>query len=190
VREKYDSVSKSSRIQSIAKYTLTFGITHWEATQRVMAAKLTRLTHKIAIQLHLVTKSSTICSSRSRRPVRNILDTPSYVLWNMTQLKSPHSITNQSSHSTSGRNVILNTFLLVTRKLCFQDARFEVFKAMKMQSLNFWVLMACSDVVWHGYTASQYRRPRLESSCPMEKLISIRDLQQKSHLCHTHKVRR
>jgi hypothetical protein len=34
---------------------LTFGIiTHWEAIQRVMAAKLARLTHKIAIQLHLV----------------------------------------------------------------------------------------------------------------------------------------
>jgi len=32
-----------------------------------MIAKLTRLTHKIAIQLHLVAESCTICSSRSRR---------------------------------------------------------------------------------------------------------------------------
>jgi len=31
----------------------------------VMAAKLTRLTHKIAIKLHLVAESCTICSSRS-----------------------------------------------------------------------------------------------------------------------------
>jgi hypothetical protein len=30
-----------------------------------MAAKLTRLTHKIAIQLHLMADSCTICSSRS-----------------------------------------------------------------------------------------------------------------------------
>jgi hypothetical protein len=45
-----------------------------------MAAKLTRLTHKIAIQLHLVAESSTICSSRSRRPVRKLLCTPSYVV--------------------------------------------------------------------------------------------------------------
>jgi hypothetical protein len=52
--------------------------TCWEATQRVMAAKLTRLTHKIAIQLHLVAESCTICSSRSRSPVRKLLDTPSY----------------------------------------------------------------------------------------------------------------
>jgi hypothetical protein len=52
--------------------------TRWEATQRVMAVKLTRLTHKIAIQLHLVVDSYTICSSRSRRPVRKLLDTPSY----------------------------------------------------------------------------------------------------------------
>jgi hypothetical protein len=31
--------------------------TGWEATQRIMAAKLTRLIHKIAIQLHLVAES-------------------------------------------------------------------------------------------------------------------------------------
>jgi hypothetical protein len=35
-----------------------------------MAAKLTRLTHKIAMQLHLVAESCTICTSRSRRPAR------------------------------------------------------------------------------------------------------------------------
>jgi hypothetical protein len=31
--------------------------TRWEATLRVMAAKLTRLTYKIAIQLHLVAET-------------------------------------------------------------------------------------------------------------------------------------
>jgi hypothetical protein len=45
-----------------------------------MAAKLTTLTQKIATQLHLVAESCTICSSRSRRPVRKLLDTPSYVV--------------------------------------------------------------------------------------------------------------
>jgi hypothetical protein len=50
-----------------------------EATQRVMAAKLTRLSHEILIQLHLVAEGCTICSSRSRRPVRKLLDTPSYL---------------------------------------------------------------------------------------------------------------
>jgi len=43
-----------------------------------MTAKLTSLTHKIAIQLHLVAESCTICYSRSRRPVRKLLGTPSY----------------------------------------------------------------------------------------------------------------
>jgi len=43
-----------------------------------MATKLTRLTHKIAIQLQLVAESCTICSSCSGRPVRKLLDTPSY----------------------------------------------------------------------------------------------------------------
>jgi hypothetical protein len=43
-----------------------------------MTAKLTRLTHKIAIQLHLVAESCTIFSSVFRQPVRKLLDTPSY----------------------------------------------------------------------------------------------------------------
>jgi len=42
-----------------------------------MAAKLIRLTHKIAIQLHLVAEGCTISSSHSWRPVRQLLDTPS-----------------------------------------------------------------------------------------------------------------
>jgi hypothetical protein len=53
----------------ITKYTFTTINTCWEATQRVMAAKLTRLTHKIVIHLHLVAESCTICSSCSRQPV-------------------------------------------------------------------------------------------------------------------------
>jgi hypothetical protein len=44
-----------------------------------MAAKVTKLTHKIATQLHLVAESCTICSSRSRRPVRKLLDTTTYM---------------------------------------------------------------------------------------------------------------
>jgi hypothetical protein len=74
----YDGVSKSFRIESITKYTPTRD-TRWEAKQRVMAAKLTKLTHKIAIQLHLLAESCTICSSRSRQPVRKLSDTPSYI---------------------------------------------------------------------------------------------------------------
>jgi len=43
-----------------------------------MALKLTRLTHKMAIPLHLVTESYTIYSSRARRPFRKLLVTSSY----------------------------------------------------------------------------------------------------------------
>jgi hypothetical protein len=75
----HEAVSISFRTKSITKYTLTTINTRWEATQRVMTAKLTRLTHKTAIQLHLVAESCTICSSLSRRPVRKLLDTPSYM---------------------------------------------------------------------------------------------------------------
>jgi hypothetical protein len=77
----YEGVSKSFRTESITKCSLTTINTRWKATQRVMTAKLTRLTHKIAIQLHLVAESFTICGSRSRRPVRKLLETPSYSRW-------------------------------------------------------------------------------------------------------------
>jgi hypothetical protein len=64
----------------MTKYTLTTINARCEAAQSVMAAKLTRLTHKIAIQLHLVAESCTIFSSRSSWPVRKLLDTLSYIL--------------------------------------------------------------------------------------------------------------
>jgi hypothetical protein len=44
----------------------------------VMAAKLTRLTHKIAVQLHLVAKRYTTYSSRSRRQSGNFWIYPLY----------------------------------------------------------------------------------------------------------------
>jgi len=65
-----------------------------------MAAKLTRLTHKIAIQLHLVAESYTICSSRSRQPVRKLLDTPLYIT----------TIKNNFDISTSGTKFRIETF--------------------------------------------------------------------------------
>jgi len=43
-----------------------------------MAAKLAGLTHKIAMHMYLVAESCIIYSFRSRRPVRKLLDTPSY----------------------------------------------------------------------------------------------------------------
>jgi len=79
----YEGVTKSFRTESITKYRLTFGITRWEATKRVMAARLTRPTHKIVIQLHLVAESRTICSSSSRQSVQKILDTPSYIMFSI-----------------------------------------------------------------------------------------------------------
>jgi len=44
-----------------------------------MTTILTRLTHKIAMQLQPVAESCTICSSCSRRRVWKLLDTPSYM---------------------------------------------------------------------------------------------------------------
>jgi hypothetical protein len=71
----HEDVSKTFRTESINeinnnKHSVRSNI------QRVMAAKLTKVTHKIAIQLHLVAESCTICSSRSRQPAGNFLIHP------------------------------------------------------------------------------------------------------------------
>jgi hypothetical protein len=82
----YEGVSKSFRTESITKQTTN---TCWEATQRVMTAKLTRLTHKIMIQLHVVAESCTICSSRSRWPVQKLLDAPYLLTHSLTHSLTP-----------------------------------------------------------------------------------------------------
>jgi hypothetical protein len=84
-----------------------FSITRREATQRVMAAKLTRLTHKIAIQMHVVAESCAICSSRSRRPVRKLLVTHPRIeakkFTNFTMLPQLlFSVIRRIFHSSSG----------------------------------------------------------------------------------------
>jgi hypothetical protein len=60
-----------------------------------MAAKLTTPTHKIAKQLHLVAESSIMCSSRARRPVRKLLDTPSYTVFRVPLHRSATMILSE-----------------------------------------------------------------------------------------------
>jgi hypothetical protein len=83
---EYERIPKSYRTESITKWTTTIN-THWEATKRITAVKLTRLTHKIAIQLHLVAESCIIYISHSRVPVRKLLATPSYAYPLFTSFK-------------------------------------------------------------------------------------------------------
>jgi hypothetical protein len=59
-----------------------------------MASKLTKLAQKIAIQLHLVAESYTIYSSRSRWPVRKLLDTTSYSVISLLFLGFERNIIN------------------------------------------------------------------------------------------------
>jgi hypothetical protein len=72
-----------------------------------MAAKLTRVTHKIAIQLYLVAESCTTCSSRSKRPVRKLLDTPSYSLFLhlFPQSKSHEHARKRPEHGMTWRGI-------------------------------------------------------------------------------------
>jgi hypothetical protein len=120
----YEGVSKSFRTESITKYMLTYGITHWEATQRVMAAKLTRLTHKIAIQLHLVAESRTICSSRSRRLVRILLDTPSCIVHTRTQ-NSESQLSGLVFELYSRRNPVWTGYTAILTVFLWFSAIFE-----------------------------------------------------------------
>jgi hypothetical protein len=73
-----------------------------------MAAKLTRLTHKIAIHLHIVAESCPICSSRSRWPVQ----------------KHPHIIQCYLEEQTYHNQVLLHNQVLfqfiVRTVLCLQ----------------------------------------------------------------------
>jgi hypothetical protein len=88
--------------------------TRWEATQRVMAPKLTRLTHKLATQLHLLAESYTISSSRSRRSVRKLLDTPSYVF-------SEHTAHVDLSHSSWVLIRFVMSGLVSRSSVCWTD---------------------------------------------------------------------
>jgi hypothetical protein len=99
---RYEAVSKSFRTESVTKSTTTNF--RWEATQRVVASKLTIPTNKIAIQLHLVAENCSICSSRSRRPVRKLLDTPSYVRCD----RFPQNMNPESFHMYQWCKIVFN----------------------------------------------------------------------------------
>jgi hypothetical protein len=82
-----------------------------EATQGVVAAKLTRLTHKTAMQLHLVPENCTTCSSRSRRPVRKLLDTPSYFNFSRPLLRVVSHVPGlYLIHTRDQRYILLSRF--------------------------------------------------------------------------------
>jgi hypothetical protein len=76
-----------------------------------MAAKLTRLTHKIATQLHLVAEGCTIFISRARRPVRKIMDTPSYDKLHGTQLSLQSWQLNQLAKKFSSENSYIKSLV-------------------------------------------------------------------------------
>jgi hypothetical protein len=118
----------------IKKYTLTTINTRWEATQRVMAAKLTRLTHKIPIQLYLVAESCTICSSCSRRPVRKLLDTHSYICKTKNSIQVNIFISILQQHLIS-QDV---SFLEVLLPKLHKNSYMSYARYMHRQSQNFW----------------------------------------------------
>jgi hypothetical protein len=76
----FSSTKVYPKVSGLSHNEITTITIRWEATRRVMEAKLTIVTHKIAIQVNLVTESCTTCSSRSRLPVRKLLDTLSYII--------------------------------------------------------------------------------------------------------------
>jgi hypothetical protein len=105
-------------IQKFPDWVIQIINTYWEATQGIIAAKVTRLTHRIAIQLHLVAESCTICSSRSRWPVRKLLDTPLYVsllTLNSTCLYINIALSATDVSADRGKDHVLVTFTLLNQ---------------------------------------------------------------------------
>jgi len=101
-----------------------------------MAAKLIILTYKIVIHLHLAAESSTICISRSRRPVRKISYTPSYtIVTNLTHIQ-------------------FHTLLYYYPQFSSRfSTRLDIFTTMNFQVTFFYVMTSCSE-------ALEYRRFR------------------------------
>jgi hypothetical protein len=126
----------------ITKETTTTTKTRSEATQRVMAVKLTRLNHKVAIQLHLVAESCTICSSRSRRPVRKLLDTLWYASYpRSTGIKRPE---READHSPPSSAEVKNTW-------SYTSTPQYVFVA--------WCLVGHRDNFTSGYSTTAVKHP-------------------------------
>jgi hypothetical protein len=78
---RYEGVSKSFRTESnneIYAYNKKHSL---RSNTKGYSSKTHRLTHEKAIQLHLVAENCTIYRSRYRRPVRKLLDTPSYAFF-------------------------------------------------------------------------------------------------------------
>jgi hypothetical protein len=159
-------------------------MTRWEATQRVMVAKLTRLTHKIAIQLHLVADSCTTCSSRCRRPVRKLLVTPSYFFSKVTfstedfnkvhagRLTRRHGMKTYGSWGIAPR--VLTSSLCGGKWLASHPGRFTARnRAPVIHWIGCWVDPRVDLVV--VAKKKKYPLPRREtnSSRPVHSLIAI-----------------
>jgi hypothetical protein len=79
-----------------------------------MAAKLTTLIHEMAMQLHLVAESCTICGYRSRRPVRKLLDTPWYLeaVSSIPNLRIHHALVTETHITWNNSNQDYKYFLI------------------------------------------------------------------------------
>jgi len=99
----------------------------------VMAAKITRLIHKIAIQLHLVSMSCTICSSRSRRPVRKLLDTPSYISECRPKKVYPQILTTHPVDTMSSNNRVNYFLSSATDSYLIDQGLFHYYRSQKYE---------------------------------------------------------
>jgi hypothetical protein len=107
-----------------------------------MAAKLTRVTHKIAIQLHLVADNCTICSSRSSRPVRKLLDKLLYCVSRHQKAAQNHNllITKKYVENVTKFKYLVTT---VTTKNCIHE---EIKSRLNSRNATFLFRVFCFPV--------------------------------------------
>jgi len=119
-------------------------------------AKLTSLTEKIAVQLHLVTESCTICSSCSMRPVQKRLETPSYTYFTNMFFECLHTLLALMfiywGHKLTPWSKVLLQKLIVTQLVKQFPAFHGTRRLIAIHVEVFRVMSVCSGVV--GYKRS------------------------------------
>jgi len=97
-------------------------------------AKLTILTHSIAIQLHLMAESCTICSSLAKRPVRKLLDTSSYVGCHPDPKLGNHKRENQENNEKNSFSWEKINYNFIHDVFTWHSATFLLDKETKKQT--------------------------------------------------------
>jgi len=131
-----------------------------------MVAKLTSLTHKIAIEMHLVAESCTICSSCSMRPVRKLLDTRSY----------SNRFPSSSSSSYRRARIILGIFDSIIFSPAISFLVSELHGLLSACNSTQWQMSGCRQFSTRDLSSLLYKVQLFHSRCALLSFLMISSL--------------